>query len=105
MGNVGEDVAWRKGGRDVIERVVGEVLVRMGANRGLSGVEEDDVEIGESETEEVEEGGRSVVLRLVGRAEGVRIVIAGEGGVVQWVGEERAVCRLVWVCGLVVGGT
>lgn len=61
---------------------MGEVLVRMGAKRGLNGVEEDDVEIGESEGEVVEEGGRSVVLRhgrSVGRGEGVRIVLA-EGG-------------------------
>lgn len=59
----------RKGGREEIEGELGEVLVRTGANRGLNGVEEDeedDVEIGESEGEVVEEAGRLVVLRLVG---------------------------------------
>ncbi|KAF6228799.1 hypothetical protein HO173_011647 [Letharia columbiana] len=66
VGDVGEDVERRKGGREEIEGELGEVLVRTGANRGLNGVEEDDVEIGESEGEVVEEAGRLVILRLVG---------------------------------------
>ena len=63
---MGEDAERGKGGREETERVVGEVSVRMGANCGLNGVEEDDVEIGEFEVEVTGEGGRSVVLRLGG---------------------------------------
>lgn len=63
---VGEDVERRSGGRGKIEGEVGEVLVRIGTKRGLNGVEEDDVEMDESEGVVVGEGGRSVVLRLVG---------------------------------------
>lgn len=64
--DVGEDAERRNGGLGKIEAEVGEVLVRIGAKCGLNGVEEDDVEIGESDREVVREGGRSVVLRLVG---------------------------------------
>lgn len=66
VGDAGEDEERKKGGREEIEGEVGAVLVRIGANCGLSGVEEDDVEIGESAGEEVGEVGRWVVLRLVG---------------------------------------
>lgn len=94
------DAERKKGGREEVEGVVGEVFVRIGANCGLNGVEDDDVEIGESEgeSEVVEEGGRSVVLRLVrmqGRGEGVRIVVVEGAGMVYLVAEERAVCRPV----------
>ena len=105
VGNVGEDVVWRKGGRRLIERVVGEVLARIGANCGLNGVEDDDDEIGEFETVEAEGEVRSVVLRrigLLGRGERVGIVVAEGGGMAWMVAEERAVCRLFWVCGLVL---
>ncbi len=79
VGDAGEDAERKNGRREEDEGEVGEVLVRIGANRGVNGVEEDDVETGESAGEEVEEAGRSVVLRLVGllgRRERVRIVIA-----------------------------
>lgn len=66
MGDVGEEAERKKGGRGEDEGVVDEVSVRIGTNRGLNGVEEDDVEIGEFEVEVVGEGGRSVVLRLGG---------------------------------------
>lgn len=84
-GNVGEDAERRNGGREEFGGEVGEVLVRIGANHGLNGVEQDDVEIGEPEGEVVEEGGRLVVLRLVGllgRGEEVRIVVAEGIGLV-----------------------
>ena len=63
---VGEDVERRSCSRGQIEGDVGEVLVRIGTKCGLNGVEEDDVEMDESEGVVVGEGGRSVVLRLVG---------------------------------------
>ena len=63
---VGEDVERRSGGRGKIEGEVGEVLVRIGTKCGLNGVEEDDVEMDDSEGVVVGEGGTSVVLRLVG---------------------------------------
>lgn len=65
VGDTGEDAEREKGGRGEKEADVGEVLVRIGANRGLNGAQEDDVETGESEDKGVEEGGMSVVLRLV----------------------------------------
>lgn len=57
----------------------------MGANRGVSGVEDEDVEIGESEGEGVVGGGRLVVRRLVGRLGRVDrgrivVVVVGEDG-------------------------
>lgn len=66
VGDIGEDAERRKGGREEVGGEVGELLVRMGAKRGLNGVEEDGVETGESAGEEVEEVGRSVVLRVGG---------------------------------------
>lgn len=66
VGKVGEDADRRKDGREDFEGEGGRELGQIGAKRGLNGVEEDDVEIGESEGEVVEEGGRSVVLRLAG---------------------------------------
>lgn len=107
VGGVGEDAERGKGGREEIEGEGGAVLVRIGANCGLSGVEEDGVEIGESAGEEVVEVGRSVVLRLVGlqgRRERVGIVVVEGGDMVSLAAEERAVCRLVWAYGLVLGG-
>lgn len=63
---VGEDVERRSGGRGKIEGEVGEVLIRIGAKCGLNGVEEDDVEMDDSEGVVMGEGGRSEVLRLAG---------------------------------------
>ena len=81
----------------------------MGANRGVSGVEDVDVEIGESEGEGVVGGGSLVVRRLVGRLgrvdRGCIVVVVGEDVGDGWLeAEGRAVCRLVWVCESVVGG-
>lgn len=104
---VGEDAERRSGGRGKIEGEVGEVLVRIGRKCGLKGVEEDDVEMGESEGVVWGEGERSVVLRLVGllgRGEGVRIVVAEGGGMVWLVVGGRVVCRRVWVFDLVLVG-
>ena len=66
VGEAGEDAERKKGGREEDEGELGVVLVRMGAKREVNGVEDDDVETDESAGEEVEEGGRWVVLRLVG---------------------------------------
>ena len=95
------------GGRGEVGGEIGDVVVRIGAKRGLSGAEEDDVEIGGCAGEGEEEGGRSVVRRLVrlpGRGEGVRMVVAEAGGR-EWLADGgRGVCRLVWVCIWVFGG-
>lgn len=64
--DVDEEAKRKKGGRDEREGLVGEVSLRIGANCGLSGVEDDDVEIGEFEAEVVGEGGRLVVRRQGG---------------------------------------
>lgn len=112
VGDGGEEAERRNGGggggRGEVGGAVGEVVVRIGAKRGLSGAEEDDVESGESAGEGEEEGGKSVVRRLVGwpgRGEGVRMVVAEAGGR-EWLADgERGVCRLVWVCILVFDGT
>ena len=65
VGEAGEDAERKKGGLEEDEGELGVVLVRMGAKREVNGVEDDDGETDESAGEEVEEGGRWVVLRLV----------------------------------------
>ena len=106
VGDGGEEAERRNGGGGGRGEVgeVGDVVVRIGAKRGLSGAEEDDVESGESAGEGEEEGERSVVNRLVGwlgRGEGVRMVVAEADGR-EWLADGgRGVCRLVWVCILV----
>lgn len=65
-GGVDEEAKRKKGGRDERAGLVGDVSVRIGANCGLNGVEDDDVEAGEFEAEVVGEGGRLVVLRQGG---------------------------------------
>ena len=108
VGDVGEDEERSNGSGEGRGEVgggeVGAVVVRIGAKRGLSGAEEDDVESGESAGEGEEEGGRSVVKRLVGwlgRGEEVRMVVAEADGR-EWLADGgRGVCRLVWVCILV----
>lgn len=103
----GEDAERRSGGRGKIGGEVGEVLVRIGRKRGLRGVEDDEVEMGEDEGVVAGEGERSVVRRLVGlMGRGVRvgILVAGGDGMVWSVVEGRVVCRRVWVCDFVLGG-
>lgn len=107
VGDAGEDAERRNRGREEeVGGEVGEVLVRMGAKRGVNGVvEEDDVEIGEFEREVVGEGGRSVVrrqVRCVGRGEWVRIVVPDGGGSLWSVDGGRGGCRLVWACDCLV---
>lgn len=85
MGDAGEDADRRNGGREDFDGEVGRVLVQIGAKRGLRGVEEDEVEIGELEGEGVVEGERSVVRRLVGcmgRGGWVDMVFAQGSGMV-----------------------
>lgn len=65
--DVDEEAKRKNGGRDEREGLVGDELsVRIGANCGLNGVEDDDVEAGEFEAEVGGEGGRLVVLRQGG---------------------------------------
>ena len=60
VADVGEEAERRKGGREESAGAVGEVLVRIRANWGLSGVEEEEVETDKCECVQF---GVAVVLR------------------------------------------